>query len=64
MLTDLNVKGGPQFYRYGEGSIDLIPELLQEYDASRILIVHGSISWEKAKPYLTKVMQLDKKIDL
>ncbi|WP_035052290.1 iron-containing alcohol dehydrogenase family protein [Carnobacterium pleistocenium] len=62
MLTDLNVKGGPQFYRYSEGSIGLIPELLQEHAASRLLIVHGVISWEKAKPYLTNVMKLDKEI--
>lgn len=62
MLKDLNVKVGPQFYRYSEGAIDLIPELLQEHAASRILIVHGSISWEKAKPFLTNVMNLDNTI--
>ncbi|MGB7365585.1 iron-containing alcohol dehydrogenase family protein [Carnobacterium jeotgali] len=62
MLNDLNVKVGPQFYRYSEGAIDSIPELLQEHAASRILIMHGGISWEKAKPFLTKVMNLDKEI--
>lgn len=62
MIKDLNVKVGPQFYRYSEGAIDIVPELLQEHAASRILIVHGGISWEKARPFLTKVMNLDKEI--
>lgn len=57
MIKDLSVKVGPQFYRYSEGAIDLIPEVLQEFEASRVLIVHGTISWEKAKPYLTKVVE-------
>ena len=33
MLTDLKVKVGPQFYRYHEGALAHIPELLQEYQA-------------------------------
>ena len=53
MLTDLKVKVGPQFYRYHEGALAHIPELLQEYQAKRLLIVHGSISWQKAQPKLT-----------
>lgn len=62
MITDLNVKVGPQFYHYSEGAIDLLPELLGEYHAQKILIVHGTVSWEKAKPYLSKTMELDKEI--
>lgn len=49
MLTDLKVKVGPQFYRYHEGAIDFVPQLLKEYQAKKILIVHGTISWRKAK---------------
>lgn len=53
MLTDLKVKVGPQFYLYHIGAIDVVPSLLAEYAAKRILIVHGSISWEKARPKLS-----------
>lgn len=59
MITDLNVKVGPQFYRYSEGAIDLIPEILKEHHARNILIIHGTISWEKAKPFLKKIIDLD-----
>lgn len=52
METAVNVKMGPQFYKYGEGAMELIPEIFNEYGANRILLVHGTISWEKAKPYL------------
>lgn len=50
MLTDLKVKVGPEFYRYHEGAIDFIPKLLKEHKSKNMLIVHGTISWEKAKP--------------
>lgn len=54
MLNDLKVKVGPQFYHYAKGAIErFVPKLLDEYQAKNILIVHGEISWKKAKPYLT-----------
>lgn len=56
MISDLNVKVGPQFYRYSEGATQIIPEILEEYRARKILVVHGTISWEKAKPYLTDLL--------
>lgn len=56
MIEDLNVKVGPQYYRYSKGAIDLIPGLLEEYRAKRVLVVHGTVSWEKAKPYLGKLI--------
>jgi hypothetical protein len=31
VLTDLKVKVGPQVYRYHEGAIDSVPEVLKEY---------------------------------
>ncbi|MEB5918941.1 iron-containing alcohol dehydrogenase family protein [Enterococcus innesii] len=52
MLTDLKVKVGPQVYRYHEGAIDYVPEVLKEYKVKRLLLVHGTVSWEKAKPKL------------
>lgn len=50
MLEDLEVKVGPQLYLYNEGAINEIPKVLAEYRAKRILVVHGTISWEKAQP--------------
>lgn len=52
MLTDLKVKVGPQFYRYHVGAFSFVSDVLQEYHAKNILIVHGTISWEKAEPRL------------
>ncbi|MGO3608346.1 MAG: iron-containing alcohol dehydrogenase family protein [Enterococcus sp.] len=53
MLTDLKVKVGPQFYRYHVGAIEFVPDILKEFSAKNILVVHGQISFEKAKPYLS-----------
>lgn len=52
MLNDLKVKTGPQFYYYAPDAIDMVPRLLDEHGAKRVLVVHGGISWEKAEPYL------------
>ncbi|MHC5247323.1 iron-containing alcohol dehydrogenase family protein [Enterococcus sp. LJL90] len=52
MLTDLKVKVGPQFYRYHQGALDFVPTVLDEFQAQRILVVHGNVSWEKARPRL------------
>lgn len=53
MSTNLKIKVGPQFYRYHEGAIDFIPKVLNEYCVEKILIVHGIVSWQKAKDKLT-----------
>ncbi len=58
MLTDLKVKVGPQVYRYHEGAIDFVPTVLAEYQVKRLLIVHGTVSWEKAKPKMTFLKSL------
>ncbi|MDR0920946.1 MAG: iron-containing alcohol dehydrogenase family protein [Lactobacillales bacterium] len=52
MLNDLKVKVGPEFYRYHEGAIDFVPKILEEFHATKILVVHGTVSWEKAQRYL------------
>lgn len=52
MLNDLTVKVGPQVYRYNIGAIDSVPEILEAYSAKNVLIVHGTGSWQKAKPRL------------
>lgn len=53
MLTGMKVKVGPQVYQYDEEAINLIPSLLYEHKATNVLIVHGTVSWEKAQKYLT-----------
>lgn len=53
MLNDLKVKVGPQFYQYHIGAIDFVPKVLDEFRAKNILIVHGTVSWEKAQPKLS-----------
>lgn len=53
MLNDLTVKPGPQVYRYYVGAIDTVSDVLQELNAQNVLIVHGDISFKKAKPKLT-----------
>lgn len=62
MIQNLKVKTGPQYYQYGEGAIDNIPTILKEYNPRKIMIVHGTISWEKAKPFFNKLFGLDKEI--
>ena len=52
MNTAVNVKVGPQFYKYGQGAMEVIPDILNEYGVKRVLLVHGTVSWEKARPYL------------
>lgn len=53
MLQDLKVKVGPQFYTYHQGAIDeFVPDLLEEYKAKNVLIVHGTISFDKAKKFM------------
>lgn len=59
MVPELNVKVGPQYYRYDFGAINLIPELLNEHQAKKVLIVHGTISWNKAEKYFERLFQSD-----
>ncbi|MDO4431682.1 MAG: iron-containing alcohol dehydrogenase family protein [Aerococcaceae bacterium] len=56
MEYKLVIKPGPQYYAYANDAIDNIPELLKEYQAKKVLILHGTISWEKAKKYFDKVL--------
>ncbi len=54
MLDDLKVKAGPQFYKYSKGAIaEFVPQILDEFRAQKILVVHGTVSWEKAQPFVT-----------
>lgn len=59
MEYKMQIKPGPQYYSYAEGAIDEIIQLLQEYKAKKVLILHGTISWEKAKKYFSAVLSSD-----
>ena len=52
MLNDLKIKVGPQVYRYAKDAIDFVPKMFEEFNAKKILVVHGTISWEKAKKFI------------
>lgn len=62
MEYKLQIKPGPQYYSYGKGEIETIESILDEYGANKIMILHGSISWEKAKPYFSKLLGSKKDI--
>ena len=53
MINDIEVKIGPDYYQYSSDALENIPELLDIYKAKKVLIVHGTISWEKARPHLS-----------
>jgi uncharacterized oxidoreductase len=52
----MQIKPGPDYYSYSEGAIDEIHSLLTEYKAKKVLLLHGTISWEKAKPFFEQVL--------
>ncbi|MGS6483712.1 hypothetical protein ACU64K_05980 [Enterococcus faecium] len=47
MVNGLKVKTGPQFYLYEEGGISKVSDLLKSYGAKRVLVTHGTVSWER-----------------
>lgn len=51
-MDPIKVKCGPDYYEYAQGAIDHIPDLLDEYKVKNVLVIHGTESWKKAKPYL------------
>ena len=53
MIDDLKVKVGPQYYRYAVNAIDEVVNVLDAHKAKTVLVVHGTISWKKAKKFLT-----------
>ncbi len=51
MVNGLKVKTGPQFYLYEEGGISKV-SILEIIRRKRVLVTHGTVSWEKADPKL------------
>lgn len=51
-MTNLIVRTGPQEYECGRNVLETLPERLEERHVSKVLLVHGERSWEKAQPFL------------
>ena len=57
MTKELIVRTGPQEYECRAGVLSTLPKRLEERFVKNILIVHGTVSWEKARPYLEDLYQ-------
>lgn len=52
----LIVRTGPQEYECASGVLDTLPDRLASRSIRKILLVHGEASWEKAQPFLGKLL--------
>ena len=59
MTKELIVRTGPQEYECREGVLSTLPKRLEERFVKNILIVHGAVSWQKARPYLEALYKTD-----
>ena len=50
MTKELIVRTGPQEYECRAGVLSTLPKRLEERFVKNILIVHGTVSWQKARP--------------
>ena len=57
MTKELIVRTGPQEYECREDVLSTLPKRLEERFVKNILIVHGTVSWQKARPYLEDLYQ-------
>ena len=57
MTKELIVRTGPQEYECREGVLSTLPKRLEERFVKNLLIVHGTVSWQKARPYLEDLYQ-------
>lgn len=58
----LIIRTGPQEYECRVGVLDSLIERLTKHDVLKAVIVHGTTSWDIARPYLSEV--LDSEIDI
>lgn len=63
MTNYLTIHPGPQEYICSEGVLATLPIRLRELGITHVLISHGSISWETAKPFLDELLQSDIVVD-
>lgn len=52
---NITVRTGPQEYIFQEGVLESLPERLHKLSIAKILVVHGTLSWKKARPYLKRL---------
>lgn len=52
MGANITVRTGPQEYAFRESILDSLPERLHSLKIKKVLIVHGTVSWKKARPFL------------
>lgn len=63
MLKDLMVRTGPENYQMAAGVLDAIPDHLRLLSIKRVLILHGTIGYGKAKPFMRRLLN-DKDLDI
>lgn len=57
MVVNLTVRTGPQEYIFEEGVLNSLADRLLKLGIEKIHIVHGSLSWRKARPFLKGLYQ-------
>lgn len=63
-MTDfLTIHPGPQAYICAEGVLASLPMRLHKLGITRVLIVHGTISWQKAQQFLEPLLISDIHVD-
>lgn len=60
----LIVRTGPQEYECRVGVLDSLNERLNKHDIHKIVIIHGTTSWEIAQPFLSELLGSDVEIEL
>jgi len=63
-LAPFIVRPGPQEYECRVGVLDTLPKRLKAHGVTRVVLVHGHVSWENAKPFLSALFESDIDITL
>ncbi|MGX7244195.1 iron-containing alcohol dehydrogenase family protein [Enterococcus quebecensis] len=59
MNQSLIVRGAPQEYECREGAWNDLEDHLNRRNIQHVLVLHGKVSWEAAKPYFPSLMNID-----
>lgn len=59
MAAILTVRSGPQEYECRTGVLATLPKRLSDRFVKKILVIHGGVSWQKARPYLDELYMAD-----
>lgn len=60
----LIVRTGPQEYECRVGVLDSLTNRLKTHNRKKVLIVHGTSSWEVARPYLSELFESETELKL